>query len=192
MSISIKPLAPEAKEFLRNFLGGAGVHGRCFVFAIAMNRGLGWPMVGLMCKEEIYHVGLRDPKGIFWDARGPVDEEKIGDPFGTKSPHRFRSVTEEDLLTITPISEAEINHVVLKKAQALWPNLSWKTKVLEDRVRAFAEELEELSRKHKLWIFGVYPTKLPAIAEGEGDEIGYEVNPDITGLNFFINRKIGP
>ena len=55
---------------------------------------------------------------------------------------------------------------------------------------AFAADLERISRKHKLWIYGSVPTCLPAIDEGERDEAGYGVKTSLDG-SYTINRVIG-
>jgi hypothetical protein len=191
MATIVKELPPETREFLHSFLKASCIDGKCYAFAIALYRGLGWPMVGLMLGEVIRHAGVRDPEGRFWDARGAVTEEKIGEPFGLKPPYDIRPITEQNLFSVKPIHDFEIEHVILKKAQVLWPKLPWKIKTRRERVRDFVKDLEKLSREHGLWIYGNFPTALPAIAEGEGDETGYKVIADATGLNYFFNRVIG-
>ena len=79
----------------------------------------------------------------------------------------------------------------LEKAQLVWPELSWKQVTGQEKIIAFANELETLSRKYKLWICGTASTMLPVIFEGHDDEVGYEIRPSIDGNAFTINRVIG-
>ncbi|KKT24476.1 MAG: hypothetical protein UW11_C0046G0001, partial [Parcubacteria group bacterium GW2011_GWA2_43_9b] len=91
---------------------------------------------------------------------------------------------------VKPIGQRAINFI-LNVAQAVWPSLPWRIESSKDRIFSFVSELEALSRKHNLWIYGSIPTMLPTIAEGQGDEFGYQLATTLDGLNFTINRIIG-
>ena len=190
MTIRLKKIEPENYEILHSMIVGACLDGDCYTLAIALSRGTGWPMIGLMENNIVRHAAVHNPDGMFWDARGAVSEEQFGQPFGTPPPYNLKPVTEVELVAIKPISEFAIDFV-LKMSQAIWPDLPWKPDTLKARVIFFVEELEELSRKHNLWIYGCIPTSLPMIAEGQGDESGYKLEPTMDGLSYTINRIIG-
>jgi hypothetical protein len=74
-----------------------------------------------------------------------------------------------------------------KMAELLFPDLPWKdSEVL--KIKAFVDELEALSRKHKRWIIGTVPGTLPLITDGEDDEGGYELGQTANGAMVTINR----
>lgn len=180
----------EARGTLHAILIGLCLDGECYAFAIAMHRCLGWPMIGLMQGELIRHAAVIDPDGNIWDCRGIVSREEFGEPFGIKFPYETRPITEEKLKAVAPVLY-NYDHFIeslSKKAQMVWPDLPWKSDTLVARVRAFTEELEALSRKHNLWIYGNFPTALPAIAEGDGEEKGYALEAVMGG--YVINRLL--
>ena len=179
----------EMKGTLHAILIGLCLDGECYAFAIAMHRCLGWPMIGLMQGKLIRHVGIVDPDGNIWDCRGKITKEEFGKPFlGVKFPYETRPITEDKLKAIAPVlsNREPLIESLSKKAQMVWPELPWKPVTLIVRVRAFAEELEALSRKHGLWLYGNFPATLPAIAEGHGDEKGYCLEAVMSG--YMINR----
>jgi len=164
--------------------------GECYAFAIAMHRCLGWPMIGLMQGESIRHAGVIDPDGNIWDCRGKISKEEFGEPFlGIKFPYETRPITEEKLRVLVPMLSNRDHFIesLSKQAQMVWPEFPWKQDTLVVRVRAFAEELEALSRKHGLWIYGNFPTALPSIAEENGEEKGYKLET-VRG-SYMINRS---
>ncbi len=175
------------KETVHEMLIAMCLDGQCYAFAIALHRCLGWPMVGLMQENVIRHACVSDLEGNLWDCRGMVNKEEFGRPFGITFPYDLNPVTEKDLNSKVPISEPLIESLS-KMAQTVWPDLPWKSDTFLVRVRAFAEDLEALSRKHELWIYGNSPNMLPAIAEGVGDEKGYTLESVISG--YVINRSL--
>lgn len=189
MTIKVEELEPKYLETLHSMLIAMCLDGECYAFAIALSRGLGWPMMGLIHKNEIRHAAVLTPDEKFWDARGAVNEAEFGKPFGVLPPYDLRPITEDDLQRVKPVHEY-LMESILKKAQIVWPNLPWKADALKYRVLLFAKELEELSRKHGLWIYGSFPTALPVITEGQGNETGYELKPTIDGSSFFFNRTL--
>ncbi len=193
MTIRLEEMEPEARETIKTMVEAAFLDGDCYILAIALFRGTGWPMIGLMVGDIVRHAAVRNPDGIykmFWDARGAVGEEQFGEPFGISPPYILKPVTEKEFTVIKPVSEFAIN-LALKMSRAVWPDLPWKPDTLKVKVISFAEELEELSRKHGLWIYGCIPAALPVIAEGQGDETGYELKLTMEGLSYMINRVIG-
>lgn len=170
------------------------IYGDCYHFAIALHRSLGWPIVGLANFAKIsiiIHAGVKSPNGKIWDGRGELEEEKFIEPFTKKNKsYVILNIEEEDLIATGTVKESRIDFFQ-KKAQVLWPKLPWKSKTFQDKVTDFANELETLSRKHKLWVCGTVPTNLPIIFEGFDDEVGYEIKPTSDGNGFTINRMIG-
>jgi len=186
MTIEFKRLKPEDREELRFLVEGRC---QCYTFAIALSRGLNWPIIGLMEGDVISHAVLIGSDGMYWDARGPVTEGELGKPFGILPPYKVQQINEKDLMTAGSVSEVDIDSIS-RKAQAIWPGLHWGKKTLKSRMLAFAADLERISRKHGLWIHGFIPNFPPAIAEGEGDEAGYRVETNLDG-SYAINRVIG-
>ncbi|GEM_PF-1118393 len=192
-----KKMEPQDHERLQVMMSGY-LHGSCYVFAIALSRGLGWPLIGLMKEhydgvtafKAVWHAGVRDPEGKLWDVRGPMNEDDFGKPFdGMDLPYELKPVTEKELIAVKRVTEGEIESA-LKKAQALWPYLPWKSDTWISRVAAFAVDLEKISRKHKVWVRGSFPTTLPILAEGMGDEKGYKVEQTEDGVSYTINRAL--
>lgn len=149
----VKKLDRIGKHFLTDLIQ-ASIYGQCYHLAIALHHGLGWPLVGLIDNGKIIHAGVRSPEGKLWDGRGKVSEKEFVKPF-SKNPPVIRDITEDDLQTTGTVQKHAVE-VMQEKAQAVWPKLPWKQKTREERVVAFADELEALSRKHKLWVCGMF------------------------------------
>lgn len=175
------------REFLISLLA-TSIFGQCYPLAIALHRNLGWPMVGLFSDDRIIHAGVRSPEGKIWDGRGEVSQEEFTKPFAYIS-NVIRDVTEEELFARNKVSEHLVD-MMTEKAQVVWPELPWKYNTFQDRIIAFADELEMLSRKHKLWICGNTPMSLPIVFKGCDDEVGYAIKPTLDGVTYTINRKL--
>ena len=164
--------------------------GKCYAFATALHQGLGWPIIGLIiAKGVIRHVGVQGPDGELYDARGFVPKGKFEEPFGFPCPYDLRPVTINDLRRAGESCEERERSVRMarKMAETLWPELPWKES-LAGRVSAFASELEELSRKHGLWIRSPVPAAAPLIAVDDEDAEGYILRPTVEGIAFTIDR----
>jgi hypothetical protein len=148
-------------------------------------------MIGLMDGKVICHVAVQDPNGNMYDARGPIKEAEfgLGGPFGLKPPYNLREVSAGDLVRPGEPPEARVRSVRRARglAEAIWPELPWQDS-LAARATAFADELEILSRKHKLWIRSPVPAAAPVLAMGGDDEGGYALHPTIDGITFTIDR----
>ena len=174
-------------EAFHDIWAGMFLHGECYAFAIALSRGTGWPMVGLMRDNKIDHAGVRRPDGMIQDIRGAISEQDFARPFPVSPLHLLLPVTEDELRTVAPVHEMMIA-TASRIAQALWPDIPWKEDTLQSRVIAFADALEKLSRDHGFWIRGATPGSSPMIALSGDDEGGYELQP--TGLGYTINRYL--
>jgi hypothetical protein len=142
-----------------------------------------------MDNERIIHAGVKSPDGNIWDGRGEISEEDFMKPFAKGKNCIIHDIAEEDLFARSEIDKYTIDFF-RGKAQVVWPGLPWKDGKQRDRVVAFVEELEALSRKHKLWICGPVPAMTPVMFEGYDDEIGYEINLTYDGNTYTINRVI--
>jgi hypothetical protein len=178
---------PEDKELLHDMYRGIFLHGECYAFAIALHQGLGWPMVGLMKGDTIWHAGVRAPDAHIHDIRGQLTEDQFGRGF-LSPPHSIRLITEEELYATRPVDEFSIKKA-RQLAEVLWPALPWMESQ-SMKVKAFADELENLSRKHGLWICGSVPADPPRLFSGYGDEGGYAIRPTQDGLTHTICRYL--
>lgn len=173
---------PEDYEPLRWVAISHFLRGECYAFAIALNQGLGWPLMGLKAGDTIWHAGVRSPDNRIHDVRGILTEEEFKEEFQAdffSLPLSIREISEEELRAARPISEHSVN-TARELAELLWPDLPW----IESRavnVQAFADELEALSRKHNLWICGGTPVNIPLLLVGDGDEYGYLVRTTAAG-----------
>lgn len=166
--------------------------GECYAFALALHRGLGWPMVGLMDGKVIRHAAAQPALRTLqlYDVRGVTNlfGEEFGRPFGIKPPYDLREVSEEDLRAVRPIHERTIERAAYW-AEVMWPHWPWK-QGYAIRAKAFADDLEKLSRKHGLWIRSVTPTLRPVLARSKGDELGYTISMTDGDTAFTIDRRL--
>ena len=182
------PPSRETSKFLLEAMA-ATIYGNCYPVAIALHRGLEWPLIGLTNGEDIVHAGVRAPNGMPWDGRGELTEQEFEKPFLNFSSFMIQSISEKDLfIRSSPAIEYWVE-LMLRRAQLAWPDLPWKIRTPQDRVMAFANELEELSRKYGLWICGMTPTSLPVVFECQNNEAArYEVKLTAEGNAFTVNR----
>ena len=193
MPTMIKTLDGEAAQCMRGIAESGFLDGECYAFAIALSRGLGWPIVGLYPTEASTiprHAAVYGPDKRIHDVRGPLGQRstEFGAPFGIAPPYYLRPMSEDDLRNVRPVVEHTIR-LARRIAEHLWPHLPWIESEAQ-RARAFADELEVLSRKHRLWIRGMAPAMLPLLAKGEDDEGGYVLKPTDDGMTFTIDRYL--
>jgi hypothetical protein len=188
----------ESREILHGILAAMCLDGQCYELAIALHRGTGLPMFGLWSDEccgddgvpgTWRHAAVMLPDGGFVDARGRVTARDLGAPFGPQH-LAVRRISEADLTAVRPVREERIR-TVAKLAQALWPDLPWKDTSFQGRMAAFLAGLEELSRKHRIWVRSPYPAARPMLAEGDGDEAGYAGGLTGDGMAVCFDRTFG-
>lgn len=171
----------------------AFLFGVCGAFALALHQGLGWPLVILMRGSEECHVAVRTPDGQLFDVRGPMSKEDVGfgEPYSCVPPYDLRNVKQEDVRqksAIKPIGSYDIK-IARGVAETLFPGLPWDT-TLVSRVSAFADDLEALCRKHKLWIRSPNPNNMPIVTTEFGMENGYDLHQTMDGSEFMLNRRL--
>ena len=192
MTTHLHILEGEKRESLHRFAKGAYLDGLCYEMAIALHRTSGWKMVALNYGHPERHAAVRDPGGQLFDVRGrAASEEEFGKPFGAAPPLDLREVTEEELRLVRPISEVQIRRAMFF-VELLWPELAQNEKSTRlFRHVQFVNELEALSRRHGIWIRSPVPAvpTWPVLAEADGSETGYELQPSEDGNAYFVNRS---
>lgn len=166
-------------EALVDFFRGIYLDGQCYELAVALWRGLGWDLIGLIQKEGdvtiVRHAAVRHPDGGFMDARGRVTEQEFASPFGSGLIVDFALQDDLRAMTTRPIVEQAINKAGMM-AMSVWPELPWKDGTFIRHVEAFVADLELLCEKHGFWIVSqtTSQSSWPKIVIGEGDELGYD------------------
>lgn len=188
MSVIVTELDEQTRSALQTLCLGF-LHGECYAFAIAVHRGTGLPMVGLIKDNEIYHAGIKLGNGSLHDARGPVSEEEFGKPFSVSPLYELKEVEERDLYNTRLITDGSIERAT-EFAEILWPELPWLN-TYASRVMAFATALEALGREHGFWIRGAVEAALPILSEMREGVAGYTLSMSDT-MSFRITRRLAP
>lgn len=175
MPTVIKPLDDDVREFLDTMLRGIYLDGQCYELAIALHRGLNWPLIGFV--QEMYgqsvirHAAVRHPQGGFFDGRGWVSEQEFFAPFGgtgeiiafeleNELKHRTRLILENSI------------RMAGKLAMSRWPELPWVSDTYFQKIGAFLNAIERVCRHHGFWFYSPVAS-WPMVVTGEDDEIGY-------------------
>jgi hypothetical protein len=189
---SLKDADPAGYEFVGNLITSQFLDGQCYEFALALSEELGWPIVGIMVneggKEIIRHVALLTPAGTYFDARGHVGVDTLTEPFGVREYFLKPNLVRADMEAVRTIYDNSIR-LARKLAESFWPDLPWKeTRAMQ--ARHFLADLEELSRKHGIWVFGNLPTEQPGLSFSDSqDEAGYTLKYNATGLSMCFSRR---
>jgi hypothetical protein len=194
MSVIYQMLGADSEDRagLHSIILARHLDGECYAFAIALSRGLGWPITGIMHKGEIRHAVVCSPAGVFFDARGMVSEKELGEPFGLEAPYELVPIKQTDLFdlrfggVLSEIAEQELR-IIQDYAELVWPDLPWLSP-RSARFLAFVDELEQLSRKHAIWVFAPTPGQRPPLTIGEGDEKGYVLSPTLNNTIWTVDR----
>lgn len=186
--ITVKDFDAEMAQILHDICKGIFLEGECYAFAIMLNRELGWPIMGLMDKNIVRHAIAQSPDGTWFDARGSLAEMELGKPFGISRPYNLRAVEENDLRAIRPVGEPSIAKA-RDIAERLWPHFPWKNASMQ-KARAFAEELENLCKKHGVWLRSSSPGQAPILVIADGDETGFALSPSASGAICSIDRTL--
>ncbi len=166
------------------------LEGHCCEFAIAASRGLGWQLIALMNNQKVRHALVRSPddQNMFFDSRGLISYQEIGEPFDIQPPYTLADITENDLHIAAGQKIHDIPVVrALHVAELLWPDLPWKNST-KSRMEAFAIDLETICRKHGMWIRAPYPAIQPILARADGDEAGFVLIPTIQPNTYLFDR----
>ncbi len=194
MTTIVKPIDDEARETLHDIALDCYLDGECYAFAIALSRGVGWKLVGLMSEGGTAprHAAVYTLDHKLFDVRGPIaqDSPLFGQPFGMKPPYTLKPINEAELYRVRPIHDNSIR-MAGTRAQAIWPNLPWRTSVSRvARAQAFADGLERLSRETGIWLRAPVPASKPIISEMFGEEAGYTIQYTDDGIAFTIDRRL--
>lgn len=182
---TLKDADPEAWESLQEMHSGF-LHGECYAFAIALHRGLGFDLIGLIDNDGvIQHAMVADPDGVLRDIRGRVSKEEATAPFSVAT---IRTIEEEALYRTRGIIHDRTIAAARKVAETLWPELPWESTAVQ-KVKEFTDELEALCRKHGLLVWGAIPAQPPLISPLDEELFqGYSVTPTIHGTTFILKR----
>jgi len=176
-----------AKETLENSMA-VSIYGNCYDLALALHRDIDCKLIGVTDGETIVHAGVLLPDGKIYDGRGEITAEEFLRPFKAENRRVVAGVTEEALIASGKVSEYKIEFY-LCRARILWPDLPWKTKTKSAEILDFLEELEELCKRHKVWIRSSLSSAKPVLCEYQGDE-SYFAEPCIDGINFLFDRAL--
>jgi hypothetical protein len=183
----IRKMDRMAREILADSMASS-IYGDCYDLALALYRDLDCELIGITDGKTIIHAGVILPDGKIYDGRGEVSAEEFLKPFKADGREMTTDVKEESLIASEKVTEDKIEFY-LCRAQMLWPNLPWKTKTKSAGILDFLKDLEELSKKHKIWIRSSLTSVKPVLCEYQGDE-SYFAEPCIDGVNFFFDRSL--
>jgi hypothetical protein len=162
----------------------------CYAYAIALHRALGWPLLGLMKGDTIWHALVKAPEGLL-DYRGIAfteEDPQLGKPLGLSPPYASREISESDLAALKPVDEHFIA-LARTTAEALYPNYPWPD-TIRQRMTLFADGLEELSRATGVWIRAESRTYRPILFVTNNDEDGYDLQPCMDGVQYQLDRRL--
>ena len=189
MKVRYEGLSDRDRSILQDLCISRFLQGGCGYFAVAMSRGLGWPMIRIEKPENRFeHVAVLSPdgwSGRYFDARGSVSSEDLGRPFSMYPPHMIRQTSEEEIRSTNPEMFEHQVETALGYAQALWQDLPWLKDTPLMRALAFASRLVELSTKTGYWI-----RDQGILYRGSDIEDGYVVHPFMDGSQFLITRSL--
>ena len=191
MTTLILPPDAESLETMRSLAHCTFLEGECYAFAIAVHRGTGLPIVGLMEGTVPRHAFVSwTQKNALVDVRGEhgINCMELGRPFHHQPPYDLQDINEGRLFGQRPVHDTAIT-AAGRWAEMLMPHLPWKKSRIS-RVSKFCDELEALCRKHKLWIRSPYPAAKPILYEADNDEAGYSLQPTATGTSYAIDRRL--
>ena len=186
-------LSAEDKETLVNYLSNY-LHGGCFIFALAMHRSFGLPLVCIDDGKRIIHAAVQVDENTYRDARGDTATHEFVVVFNAHH-DKIRPTSEAELKAISfeankeELSDKLVENCI-RKAESVWPEWPWRNSNLE-KLRNFTNELEALCRKHGFWIQEAYPTTAPIVYPEFGGEEGYllEQLPSFNN-QFFLRRTL--
>lgn len=188
-------MTEEDRESLHEGFAEGWVHGDCYPFACALAKLTGWEIVGLMRldplsgRRVVWHAVVVDQTGGYWDGRGPTTLEEVYQSFRSDLtwPLDLKAVKAEELLEHRPATYGFER--LIKTIEAIWPDLPEPEWCLRARTRRFAEGLEELSRRENMWVVPPVPAQLPFLAQGDEDDVGYQLKLAMTGTAYLLDRR---
>ena len=174
------------------------MHGKCHSFACALHAITGWQIVSWQYENHVHvgHLGVRDPHGALWDARG--QHTSIADfvrPFTATPPDTLEAISLEELLRRYP-DLAEPDPATERIASMMFPGLPHLPTSDRSRTVAFMNTVEVLSRAHVVWIVAANDALhlWPIIGEGFKGVSGYRLLGSGRHFTFdrAFERDVGP
>ncbi len=170
------------------------VFGKCYEFAIALHEGLALPLVGVQVGDEIIHAGVQPDADTYRDVRGDQDMAGFVRGFDVSAGFIVRPTTREELEQLyvqkirVELSREFVNRARMH-AESIWPEWKWKDSKVA-RVAQFISDLENLCRRHGLWIREQFPANPAIIYFGDEAERGYDIHQlEAAHLQFLITRR---
>jgi hypothetical protein len=184
--------------------------GDCYTMAIALCRGLQLPIYGIYALRDFNehkentkprHAYVRGyspelEKHVFYDVRGVVlNHFDLTEPFGIPTDFIPWPIAESSLLEVVRnrlaargsydlfFVDREINKA-MQIMENKFPDLPWKHKTQIKRIATFADELEALCRKHKIWLREEYAAS-PMIAYEQDDNDPIEDGYSVQKINLY-------
>ena len=181
------PESEEDAEFIQD-MAEALLEGNCYELAIAIHRGTGWPLYGLLMHDGVVrHAAVQTPEGQFFDARGRISVQQLYEPFGNTNTLSLQKISEQTMQDVRRVDEHAID-MSRRIAELAWPDLPWMDSA-RTRMVAFLQDLEELSRRHSVWIRSPVPAAAPHLEPADGSEDGYTLRPTLTGGGWYFDRR---
>ena len=191
MTTHMLPLPSDSLDVMRSLARSAFLDGECYAFAIAVHRGTGLPIFGLMEGTVPRHAFAYWPdRDAFVDVRGEhaMHSPELGAPFSHRIPYHLEEIPEAMLFRQRPVRDISIDFA-RRTAELIMPHLPWKKRG-DGRAKEFCDELEALCRKHGFWIRSPYPAAKPVLCEAHDDEDGYTLRPLDSGMGYIIDRRL--
>ncbi len=190
---SIAFLNKSEQQLLVSDMYGDYLHGKCYEFAIALHEGLSLPLVGIQVGDEIIHAGVKSADDVYRDVRGDLTFKEFIQGFDITSEFIVRPTTREELeLLFVWKTRVELPSEFIDRArihaESLWPSWAWKNSQAT-RMENFVNDLEDLCRKHGIWIREQFPASPSIIYFGDEIEKGYSVQQmSAARLQFFLTQ----
>ena len=187
MATLIEPLAETERDSLFNsppFNEG----GACLELALALHEGLGWQLMQIETDGAIRQCCVQQPDGVLFDLLRPMEPENLEVRFGPD--HFVRAVAADWVKREYEVSTDAI-------AQAHWwawcvrPDLPWQSDPSQ-QYADFAAELDQLCRKHGVYLRASLTTQPMVVAPLNGGELGFTICPTPNSVrpSFTIERRL--
>ena len=189
---SVTFLDESEQKFLDDTYWGY-LHGKCYEFAIALHEGLSLPLVGIQVGDEIIHAGVKSGDELYRDVRGDLTLQEFLQGFDISLEFIVRPTTREELeLLYVWKTRVELPRDYIDRArvhaETVWASWPWRDSK-SAQLESFVKDLEELSKKHGIWIREQFPSTPTILYFGDEIEKGYNLQQmSAARLQFFLTR----